>query len=249
MKRWGLGKRNRSLGNVYTLKNLTWHEHESMKFLVQGFILNSCQISAGASLYDYLQRIVYVSSTARTGALCRCANGSSVLGPWCMKSKVMWNQCKSKLQVQTSSMNHATLWSQNLTHSQSSCQRSPTINNRGSITCQILRRTCLSRSFCGHAISCIHSTCCVSCPVAKVLGSNFWSRCSSLRLRRQIKDTAATRDTLVYNFLREIDWNPSGMRNYICNHLHRGGTVKCWNALEITRAAILMAVLAGAYGR
>ena len=146
-----------------------------------------------------------------------------------MKSKVMWNQCKSKLQVQTSSMNHATLWSQNLTHSQSSCQRSPTINNRGSITCQILRRTCLSRSFCGHAISCIHSTCCVSYPVAKVLGSNFWSRCSSLRLRRQIKDTAATRDTLVYNFLREIDWNPSGMRNYICNHLHRGGTVKCCN--------------------
>ena len=50
MKRWGLGKRNRSLGNVYTLKNLTWHEHESMKFLVQGFILNSCQITVQGRL-------------------------------------------------------------------------------------------------------------------------------------------------------------------------------------------------------
>lgn len=32
-------------------------------------------------------------------------------------------------------------------------------------------------------------------------------------------------------------------------HLHRGGTVKCWNAFEITRAATLMAVLAGACGK
>lgn len=57
---------------------------------VQGFILNSCHTKVPGRRATTNYNGLYVSSTARTGALCRCANGSSVLGPWVMKSKVMF---------------------------------------------------------------------------------------------------------------------------------------------------------------
>ena len=99
--------------------------------------LSSSQLprqSAGASLHDQLQRLVCFlhCSHRRTLSLCKWLKCPR---PMVHEVKVIWNlkPCKSTLQVQTSSMNHATVWSQNLTHSHSLCQRSPTINNRGGI--------------------------------------------------------------------------------------------------------------------
>lgn len=73
-------------------------------------------------------------------------------GPMVHEVKSHLKPCKSKLQVQTSSMNHATFWSQNRTHSHSWCQRSPTINNRGVITCQILLYPVSTRRAAFHAL-------------------------------------------------------------------------------------------------